>query len=105
MARPPQKIGDILSELMARQGFARVQSGAELAEAWQQAAGTLEVGPLAAELTRVGALRRGMLEVLVGNSALVQELGFAKQSLLKNLARLLPDLKIKDIRFRVETIR
>jgi hypothetical protein len=105
MTRRPQRIGDILSELMARQGYARVQSGAALADAWRQAAGTLEVGPLAADQTRAGALRRGTLEVLVGNSALVQELGFEKQSLLKNLARLLPDLKIKDIRFRVETIR
>jgi hypothetical protein len=105
MTRRPQRIGDILSELMARQGFARVQSGAALADAWQQAAGTLEIGPMVADQTRVGALRRGTLEVLVGNSALVQELGFVKQSLLKSLAQLLPDLKIKDIRFRVETIR
>ncbi len=100
MAYSPQQIGDILSELMARRGFARMKSAAALEEAWQQAA-----GPLAAEYSRVGLLRRGTLEVTVANSTLVQELLFQRPALLRTLTQKLPDEKIKDIRFSVGTIR
>jgi predicted nucleic acid-binding Zn ribbon protein len=99
MARGPQAIGSVLSELMARSGFARVQSAAAYEDAWREAA-----GPLMAAHTRVGQLRRGTLEVMVSNSTLVQELGFQKQSLLKSLADLLPDEKIESLRFRVGKI-
>ena len=92
----PQRIGDILADLMARRGFARLQATELFAEAWREAA-----GPLAAEYTQVGVLRRGTLEVTVQNSTLVQELVFQRPSLLKTLARLLPDEQIQDIRFRV----
>ncbi len=71
MHRGPQAIGNVLSELMSRRGFARVQSAAAYEEAWREAA-----GPLIAKYTRVGLLRRGTLEVVVANSTLVQELGF-----------------------------
>ena len=99
MARGPQAIGNILSELMARRGFARVQSGAAYEAAWREAAGAL-----AAEYTSVGALRRGKLEVVVANSTLMQELLFQKSDLLKNLAQLLPDEGIQDLRFRLGAV-
>ena len=96
MARGPQAIGNILSELMARRGFARVQSGAAYDAAWREAAGTLM-----AQYTRVGAVRRGKLEVVVANSTLMQELLFQKSDLLRNLTQLLPDEGIQDLRFRL----
>jgi predicted nucleic acid-binding Zn ribbon protein len=99
MARGPQTIGNVLSELMSRRGYARVQSAAAYDAAWQEA-----VGPLAAQYTRVGQLRRGTLEIVVANSTLVQELGFQKQTLLQTLAELLPDEGIKNIRFRTGNI-
>jgi predicted nucleic acid-binding Zn ribbon protein len=99
MAGGPKGIGDVLAELMARRGYARVQSAAAFDAAWREAA-----GPLAAHYTRVGRLQRGTLEVLVANSTLVQELGFQKRTLLKSLARLLPDASIEDLRFRVGNI-
>jgi predicted nucleic acid-binding Zn ribbon protein len=99
MARGPQTIGNMLSELMSRRGYARVQSASAYEAAWREAA-----GPLAAAYTRVGALRRGALEVIVANSTLVQELGFQKLALLKNLAALLPDEGIENLRFRVGNI-
>jgi predicted nucleic acid-binding Zn ribbon protein len=99
MARGPQAIGNVLSELMARRGYARVQSAAAYDVAWREAA-----GPLTAAYTRVGQLRRGTLEVVVANSTLVQELGFQKQSLMKCLGELLPDEGIKGLRFRVGNI-
>jgi predicted nucleic acid-binding Zn ribbon protein len=98
-SRGPQTIGNVLSELMARRGYARLQSAAEYESAWREAA-----GPLAAQYTRVGQLSRGTLEVVVANSTLVQELGFQKQALLQTLGRLLPAEGIKNIRFRAGSI-
>jgi len=99
MARGPKRIGDVLAELMARRGFARVRSAQAYEAAWREA-----VGPLAAAYTRLGALRRGTLEVVVANSTLVQEFGFQKRELLKTLTRLLPHQGIRNLRFRVGVI-
>jgi predicted nucleic acid-binding Zn ribbon protein len=100
MPRGPETIGNLLPELMARRGYARVQSAGQYDAAWNEAA-----GPLAAQYTRVGGLRRGKLEVVVANSTLMQELGFQKAGLLATLTRLLPDQGIKDLRFRLGAIR
>jgi predicted nucleic acid-binding Zn ribbon protein len=97
--RGPKAIGDVLSELMARRGYGRVQSAANYDAAWREAA-----GPLAAKYTRPGLLRRGTLEVVVAHSALVQELGFQKRMLLESLARLLPDEGIENLRFRIGNV-
>jgi predicted nucleic acid-binding Zn ribbon protein len=98
-SKGPQSIGNILSELMARRGYARVQSTEMLENAWREAAGSLT-----AKYTRVGRLQRGTLEVIVAHSALVQELGFQKQALLAALAKLLPDEQITNLRFRTGSI-
>ena len=99
MARGPQAIGDVLVQLMARRGFAGVRRAATCEEAWRLAAGELAAG-----YSRVGAVRRGTLEVLVANSTLLQELTFQKQTLLETLGGLLPDEKIRDLRFRLGAI-
>ena len=99
MAGPPKPIGNILAELLARRGYARVQSAGLSSEAWRSA-----VGEQIAALSRPGQVRRGTLDVSVTSSTLVQELGFQKQQLLKRLQELLPDEKIRDLRFRVGPI-
>ncbi|MBN2475972.1 MAG: DUF721 domain-containing protein [Pirellulales bacterium] len=99
MTRRPQHIGNVLAELMARQGYARQRSPEAYEAAWRQAAGELVAG-----YTRVGSLRRGTLEVIVAHSTLVQELGFQKSTLLNTLAGLLPEDGIRDLRFRVGSI-
>ncbi len=99
MPRSPKHIGDVLSELMARRGFARVQSAEQFEAGWREAAGTT-----IAQYTRPGTLRRGTLEVTVANSTLMQELVFQKPTLLKALAKLLPEERIEDLRFRVGAI-
>jgi predicted nucleic acid-binding Zn ribbon protein len=95
MSKGPQTIGNVLAELMARRGFGRVQSAANYESAWLEAAGSVM-----AKYTRVGQLRRGVLEVVVANSTLMQELGFQKPALLESLAKLLPDEGIKNLKFR-----
>ena len=96
----PQRIADILAQLMARRGFARVQGAEAYQSAWNEAA-----GPLAAQYSRVGQLKRGSLEVVVTNSALIQEFNFQKSAILGVLNRLLPDHNIKDLRFRLGAIK
>ena len=84
---------------MARRGYARQQSGAACIEAWRTAA-----GESLANFTRPGAIKRGVLEVVVANSTLMQELSFQKGEIVQRLTQLLPDETIKDLRFKVGTI-
>jgi predicted nucleic acid-binding Zn ribbon protein len=95
-----QPVAEILSELMARRGYARIHGQEALCEAW-----TAAVSETIARQSAVGSLRRGVLEVSVANSMLVQELGFQKEALLPRLRAELPRQTIKDLRFRVGTIR
>ena len=52
----------------------------------------------------MGNVRRGVLEVIVGNSAALQELTFQKKHLLDKIAAALPDQKIRDVRFRIGVV-
>jgi predicted nucleic acid-binding Zn ribbon protein len=94
--RQPQHIGDVLSQLLARRGYARERSAGACTEAWKTA-----VGDQLASSTKATAIRRGVLEVLVKNSTLVQEMNFQKRDLIARLAQLLPDENIRELKFRV----
>jgi hypothetical protein len=90
---------DVLSQLLAKRGYAQVQTAACCQAAWREAVGD----KLAAD-TRPGSVRRGILEVLVRNSSVLQELSFAKAGIVKSLTRLVPDQRIRDVRFRVGSL-
>ena len=94
-----QPIGDILSELIARRGLARLREQEQLENAWREVAGE----PIASH-SRVGSVRRGVLEVYVANSVLLQELtSFRKQELLEKLQLSLESETIQDLRFRMDS--
>jgi predicted nucleic acid-binding Zn ribbon protein len=95
----PQKLAQVLSELITRRGYARVQATASYDEAWRTA-----VGPALAAFTRVGAVKRGVIEAMVANSTMLQEVTYQKRNILRELGRLLPDEKIVDVRLRVGAI-
>lgn len=97
--RGPQRIAEVVSSLLARRGYAQVKSTAECSAAWQHAAGK-ELG----QHSRAGSVKRGVLEVTVRNSAVLQELTFRKKQLLKRLTELAPERKIRELRFRVGAI-
>jgi predicted nucleic acid-binding Zn ribbon protein len=97
--RGPQRIGNVISQVLARRGYAQVQTSGELAVAWSEVA-----GPLAGRATRVGSCRRGTLEIVVANSAVMQELNFHKQELINQLIARVPGHKIRAIRFRAGPI-
>ena len=94
----PQKIADLLAQLAARHGFARVRAQNDFEQAWRDVAGDL------ANRSRVGALRRGVLEVTVSHSALVQELSIHKSRLLSGMAERLPGQEFRDLKLRVGAI-
>jgi predicted nucleic acid-binding Zn ribbon protein len=93
---PPKPVRDVLSQLLARRGYAQIQTAATCEAAWRQA-----VGEKLAGHTRPGNVRRGVLEVLVRNSSVLQELSFIKAKAVKTLNQLVPEQQIKGVRFRV----
>jgi hypothetical protein len=95
--RGPEPIGEIVSRLFAARGWGRRQDRLRLEEAWQTA-----IGPEGVAHTRVGGLRRGVLEVYVDNAVLLQELAhFHKRPLLEQLRARLPGASITDLRLRL----
>jgi predicted nucleic acid-binding Zn ribbon protein len=94
--RGPEPLSEILSRLFAARGWGRRQGRLHLERAWAESA-----GPALAEQTRVAGHRRGVLEVEVNSSALLQELAhFHKRRLLEELRRRLPGTRLDDLRFR-----
>ena len=85
-----------MSRLLARTGYDREQGSSAIADAWRQASPESLRGR-----SQAGAVKRGVLEVFVTHSALVQEMGFHKRDVLARLGALLPQEGITDIRCRV----
>jgi len=97
----PENIGEILSRLFTARGWGRRQERLCLEEAWADA-----IGPEGIKQTRVGALRRGVLEVTVASAALMQELAsYQKRRLLTELRRRLPGTTLTDLRFRAGVVK
>jgi predicted nucleic acid-binding Zn ribbon protein len=98
MNQGPELLGEILSRLFTARGWGRRQERLRLEQAWAEA---MTACGLDAEHSRVNGLRRGVLEVLVGNAVLLQELAhFHKRKLLAELRGKLTGTMIHDLRFR-----
>ena len=92
----PEKLGEILGRLFTARGWGRRHERVQLEETWQAV-----VGASGARHTSVGALRRGVLEIVVDSAVLLQELAhFHKRRLLEQLRSRLPSMTINDLRFR-----
>jgi hypothetical protein len=106
----PEALGEILSRLFTARGWGRRQDRLRLEQAWteavEEATGPRRTGgPDFARQTRVGSIRRGVLEVVVGNGVLLQELAsFHKRRLLESLRKRLRGVTLTDLRFRAGTI-
>ncbi|MCH2126000.1 MAG: DUF721 domain-containing protein [Pirellulaceae bacterium] len=92
----PKRIDNVVSRLMTRKGYAREQANDELIDVWKTIVGDSMVRD-----SRPGNFRRGTLQVSVRNSIVLQELTFRKRELMRELSRLLPQMKIQQIRFNV----
>ena len=97
--RGPERLGEILSRLFTARGWGRRQDRLRLEQAWAEAAGDV------AGQTRVAGLKRGVLEIEVGNGVLLQELAhFHKRRLLEQLKKQLTGVPLTDLRFRAGVI-
>lgn len=92
----PRAIGGLVNRLLARTGYDQTASVDALAAAWEQVA-----PPAFRGASQAGLVRRGVLDVMVSHSALVQEMGFHKREILARLAEIVPAEGITDIRCRV----
>jgi predicted nucleic acid-binding Zn ribbon protein len=98
--RGPRPLSDILGELFTVRGYGRLRARQELEDAWNTA-----VGEPYCRQTRLGEVRRGVLNVTVAHSTLLEELSaFRKPALLAALRSDAPATSIHDIRFRVGTV-
>jgi predicted nucleic acid-binding Zn ribbon protein len=95
--RGPRALSEILGELFTVRGYGRFLAQRELEEAWNAA-----VGEPQCRQTQLGEVRRGVLNVTVSHSALLEELAaFRKPELLAALRSGVSGTTIHDIRFRV----
>jgi predicted nucleic acid-binding Zn ribbon protein len=92
----PKRIGSIINQLLARRGYAQLQTVNQLAEAFKAA-----VGASLADHVQTGNIRRGVLEVVVRDGSTMQELAFVKKKILQKLLETSPESKITDIKFRL----
>ena len=99
----PELLSEILSRLFTARGWGRRQDRLRLEEAWAAAVATCG---LAADETKVAALRRGVLEVVVGSGVLLQEMAhYHKRRLLEHLRGRLPGTTVTDLRFRAGLVK
>ena len=98
-ARRPKSIRDVLAQLITARGYGRIQADADFTAAWRKA-----VGETLAPYTVPGRLKRGVLEITVSNSIVIQELTFQKQTILTALREQCPDAKVRDVKFRIGAI-
>lgn len=96
MSDGPRRIGSIISQLMARRGYAQVESASAL-----QASVAKVVSPTLLSSLRVGEVKRGVLQIFANDSSAMQELTFLKRKILKSVQGDHPSAKITDVRFRV----
>lgn len=98
-SQQPKGIERLLSQHMAKRGYAATGSNDRIERAWIES-----VGPQLAKQTRAVGLRRGTLEVLVANSTMMQEINFQRVQLLKSMQKKLPDARITAMKLRVGKI-
>ena len=96
--RQAKSARQLVSRIMSRRGVAGIECAGEFEQAWES------VVPELAKQTRLGAMRRGVLEVYVSGSAVLQHLTFEKDKLLESMRQKLPHASISDLRFRVGQI-
>ena len=83
---------------MARRGYGQIVGSEQMRGAWNQI-----TGPIGSHSVP-GTIKRGVLEIIVRNSAVMQELTFRKRELIAELSKQFSEHTIHDIRFRVGAI-
>jgi hypothetical protein len=95
-AGEPKSAKEIMATVMSRRSYGRVLTVERFDNALREA-----VGDMLASFVRVAGLRRGRLDVVVANSAMLQEMTYHRTTILEKMSATLPDEAIRDIRFRI----
>jgi predicted nucleic acid-binding Zn ribbon protein len=103
LARRPKRLGNVIAQLVQRKGYAQIRAASEREAAWKSALEQHGAGQWG-DSTRVAGLKRGVFEVQVANSLLMQELTFRKEPLLASLQDALPEDTFKQIRFSIGSL-
>lgn len=91
----PENLSDVLGRLFVARGWGRVSERTRLEAAWAEVA-----GPELIAQTRVGGLRRSVLEIEVRSAVLQQELTqYHKRRILAELRVKLPSVVVADVKF------
>ncbi|MFM7070907.1 MAG: DUF721 domain-containing protein [Planctomycetota bacterium] len=90
----------LIANLLVTRGYARQREATAVADAWVAVA-----GPKAAARSRAGKVFKGVLSVFVEDATLIQELTFRKRQLVEELAKRLPDHRIREVRFKANSQR
>lgn len=98
-ARRPKPVRHLINDIITRRGIAAEQANHELQHAWDAAAG-IDI----ANQSRIGSVRRGVLEIIVDNSSLLQMVSFDQDRLLEKINHQLRKAEITRLRFRVGSI-
>ena len=97
--REVSKLSDVLSKVIAMRGIGRIRGDRQLTDAWKSV-----VEPEVAAGSRPATLRNGTLQVIVSSSALLSELvSFHKATILARLKAEHPSLKIRELKFKLQT--
>lgn len=90
----PKSLKSVLNKLLVKRGYNQQQVTTSLIELWTSVEPTQWQGQ-----SQVKGYKRGTLEIRVSNSAILQQLEFSKQQLLKAITQKNPELRIKNLRF------
>lgn len=96
----PKTASRWVNQIVARFGVAQTQSAGELESVWSEV-----VGEALAGRTKAGPVRRGVCEITVENSSLLQQIVFRQKEYLQQMQIKKPHFGITSLRFRVGPIR
>ena len=92
----PKTGSQIINQLFAKKGYNQTSSTASVDKRWQQV-----VGDSLGTRSKPGILRRGVLEIIVQNSSVMQELVFQKSKILKKFKADKETSEIVDLKFKI----
>ncbi|MBI2922733.1 MAG: DUF721 domain-containing protein [Planctomycetes bacterium] len=97
----PRRLGDYIRFFLRSSGLEKAVTKPDFHRSWEQALGDVRLIPH----TRPGTVRSGILKVEVDAPVVMQELNFRRREIVKRLAELAPDARVKDIRFVIGNFR
>lgn len=97
--RKPKSAKYLINNIIARRGIAAEKSNQKLQNVWDSI-----VGIDLANQTKIASVKRGVLQVIVANSSVMQFLSFSKLEYKEQINQQMPNEEISDLRFSIGRI-